>query len=107
MNAFTPGALCIAGCLNIKIETIVIFGNKSYLLKYMFYIYLGVWMEACFGKLGLIWKELLVMSLFSLLYLLALTSEGEDAEGRTVSGWRKSWGSLAAKAHGLGYNFSF
>lgn len=64
-------------------------------------------MEACFGKLAITGKELLVMSLFSMFHLLALTSEGEDAEGRTVSGWRKIWVSLAAKAHGLSYNFFF
>lgn len=46
-------------------------------------------METCFGKLAIIWKELLVMSLFSLSHLLALTSEGEVAEGRTASWWRK------------------
>lgn len=63
-------------------------------------MYLCASMEACFGKLAIIWKELLEMSLFTMLHLLALTSEGEDAEGRTLSGWRKIWVSLAAKAHG-------
>ena len=43
-------------------------------------------MEVCFGKLAIIWKELLVMSLSSMLHLLTLTSEVEDAGWRIVSG---------------------